>query len=147
MKIKLKNSYKFIAVSKWFVMMILALPLLYLGFIVFAVTFLALNSIAFYQYLLLSSITYEITDQKLTVKKGVFTLKKDYLELYRVIDMQLFSPFFGRILNYCNVTLYSRDLSSPTLRMMGIPNGEAVVELLRDEVEGARENSRVYETV
>lgn len=127
--------------------MLLSILTLYFGLLIFLIVFLIINLCAFYNYLLLSSITYTIDQKKLTVSSGVFSLTENYLELYRVLDMNLFSPFLGRMLDYSLLTIYSNDVSSPVLKLKGVPMGVQTVDFLRKQIEEARKDSRIFETL
>lgn len=102
---------------------------------------------AYYQYLLLSSVVYIIEDGFLRKREGVFTMNENFLELYRVMDLKLYSSVTGKVLGYYQLTLYSKDVSSPVLHISGIAHGQEVSIEIRKEIEKARRKARIFETL
>lgn len=97
-----------------------------------------------YRYLLIRSIKYDISEDQLNYTRGVFSIRTDYIELYRVKDFSKTRSFVLRIINAMSITLDTSDKSHPRFHMIGIPKSN-LLETLRDLVEQARIDKRVFE--
>lgn len=91
------------------------------------------------------SIRYELTKERLGVKSGVLNKKQDWLELYRVKDIQVDRPFFLRIIGKGNVHLDTSDRSHPVFTIKGVSDTEELSHQIRDLVEVMREAKGVRE--
>lgn len=89
-------------------------------------------------------VRYEITQAQVKYSRGVFNYKADYLEIYRIKDYEVNQPFFMRIFQIMNVTISTSDNSHPVFTFEGLPKSN-FPEALRDLVEIARKDKRVYE--
>jgi uncharacterized membrane protein YdbT with pleckstrin-like domain len=78
------------------------------------------------------------------MREGVFSLSKNFLELYRVKDYEVSQSFFMRIFNLMNVRLHTSDKTSPILDFTGIPKSD-VTEIIRNWVEIERKRKGVRE--
>ncbi len=97
-----------------------------------------------YQVALINSQKYEISREKLNFKRGVFTIKTDFLELYRIKDFSEERPFLLRIINAMVVRLDTSDKSHAVFFMKGIPQSN-ITNVLRELVEENRLRKNVYE--
>ena len=95
------------------------------------------------KYLLIRTTEYILTNERLVVKVGVFTRESEELELYRVRDWSVIKPFWLRLVDRGHVRLITTDASAPELTLKGITSPEAIREILRDNVEVARQKKRV----
>lgn len=86
----------------------------------------------------------EIFPDRLSIKEGVFTHSKNFLELYRVKDYEVSQSFFMRIFSLMNITLHTSDKTSPILHIVGVPKSN-IVEIIRDKVETQRKLKGVRE--
>lgn len=82
-----------------------------------------------YRVLLISSYAYIIGDEQLILKRGVFTLKQDYLELYRVKDYNVVKNIVYRIMGVMLIKIETSDKSHPTLLLDGVKNSDIIDEL------------------
>lgn len=89
------------------------------------------------------STTYELTTQRLRIRRGILNRQLDELELYRVKDYVMVQPFPLRFLGLGNITLLSSDLSTPTLVLRAVSGVEDVREKLRNAVQSERDRKRV----
>jgi uncharacterized membrane protein YdbT with pleckstrin-like domain len=87
--------------------------------------------------------SYELTTQRLRIRRGILNRRLDELELYRVKDYVMEQPFFLRMLGLGNLTLLSADASTPTVAIRAIAGVEAVREKLRNAVQSERDRKRV----
>jgi uncharacterized membrane protein YdbT with pleckstrin-like domain len=99
--------------------------------------------IAVWKWLVVHNIRYELTSERLRVRRGVFNKELDEIELYRVRDYKLEQPFFLRIFSRGNVTVTSTDVSNPVVTLRAVPDSERVRELVRHSVEECRTQKRV----
>jgi uncharacterized membrane protein YdbT with pleckstrin-like domain len=88
----------------------------------------------------------EITNQRLRITRGIFSKRTDELELYRVQDITFLQPFVLRLFNMGTLLLTTGDVSSPELRLEGIPADSNLRDRLRDAVEACRDRKRARVT-
>lgn len=86
----------------------------------------------------------ELYEDRIILRKGVFSRKRDYLELYRVKDFNEYQSFFMRIFKIMNVTLETSDKSDPLLHLYGIPKSN-ILDIIRDLTEKQRKIKGVRE--
>lgn len=110
------------------------------------IVFVSLISIfvAAYRYLYINLIRYTITKQTITARTGIIARKFDNLELFRVKDYIVSQSVFERIFGLMTINLHTTDLSNPSLRMAGVPLSN-ITEIIRDLVQEARLNNRIFE--
>jgi uncharacterized membrane protein YdbT with pleckstrin-like domain len=101
--------------------------------------------IILWKWLEVKSIKYELTNQRLRTRHGVFNKKMDDLELYRVKDYRVVQPFFLRLFSLGNVALATSDKSHPTVIIKAVPNAEQLKDTIRAHVEPLRESKGVRE--
>ena len=88
---------------------------------------------------------YELTSQRLKVRRGILNRRLDELELYRVKDYVLEQPLFLRLLGRGHLTLVTSDATTRTLVLRGISDAEGVREKLRTAVQSERDRKQVRE--
>ena len=86
---------------------------------------------------------YELTSQRLVLRRGVFNRKTDEVELYRVRDSSLDEPLFLRLFGAGNVVISATDASTPILLLRAVKGAADVRQKLRAAVEAVREQKRV----
>ncbi len=101
--------------------------------------------ILLWQWLVIRTTVYELTSERLKLRRGVLNKHLDEVELYRVRDYQLEQPFFLRLFGLGHIVLQTSDRSHPTLRLRAIRDGERLYELIRGAVEQARAKKGVRE--
>lgn len=94
----------------------------------------------FYTYLT----EYKITDEQLSITNGLFSVTTNYLEIYRIKDIQVKSPFLLRLLGLYNLKLYTSDISNSIIVLEGI-NIKNLALQIRNQVEILRKTKGVYE--
>ena len=94
----------------------------------------------FYTYLT----TYKITEEQLSITYGIFSINTDYLELYRIKDIEIKSPFLLRLIGLYNLKLYTSDISHSIIILEGINIKNLPLEI-RNQVEKLRKIKGVYE--
>jgi len=88
----------------------------------------------------------EITNQRLRITRGVFSKRTDELELYRVQDIAFLQPFVLRLFNQGTLLLTTGDVSSPEMRLEGIPADPPLRDRFREAVEACRDRKRARVT-
>ena len=94
--------------------------------------------IAIWKWLVVHNIRYELTSERLKIRRGVLNKELEELELYRVRDYRLEQPFWLRLFSLGNVTVTSTDVSQPQVTLRAIADSERVRELIRRNVEDCR---------
>lgn len=91
----------------------------------------------------LSFTKYELTEQKLIINTGVFSVKEEEIRLYRFVDITLHQSLFQRIFGVGNLQCMTNDRSSGDFVIELIKNPRQVKDLLSDAIEIERERKRV----
>jgi|SRR5690606_35529518 len=86
-----------------------------------------------------------ITDQRIIIKRGIFSKLTKELEIYRVKDIQHSEPFYLRIMGLSNIVLYTTDLDNAIEYIKGVNNGNEIKEKLRIAIEIRRDLKQVRE--
>lgn len=83
---------------------------------------------------------YELTNERFKEVKGVFNLRTDQLELYKVRDIALIEPLFLRIFKLASIELNTDDVTTPFVVIEAIPVSDAkrLENLIRDKANAAR---------
>ncbi len=93
------------------------------------------------------STTYEITEDRLILRRGIFVKSIDEVELYRVKDVRLDFTLINQWANIGTITVTSSDETTrdAPLVVRDVDNANARREDLRRLVEAARQKRRVRE--
>ncbi len=91
--------------------------------------------------------TYEITEDRLVLRRGIFVKSIDEVELYRVKDVRLDFTLVNQWANIGTITVTSSDETTrdAPLVIRDVDNANARRETLRKLVEAARVKRRVRE--
>ena len=92
----------------------------------------------------LSFTTYELEEERLFIRSGVFTRIEDEIRLYRIIDLTLKQTLWQRILKVGTIHCCSSDSTQKEFDIISVKNPRDVRELLSQLVEEQREKKRVY---
>ena len=98
-----------------------------------------------YNWLTTEFTSYSITPERLFIRSGILSKSTDVLELYRVRDFVFEQPVMLRIFSLGNLILESSDRTHPTVVLSGVPDGEALMNMLRTHVEACRVDKNVRE--
>lgn len=96
-----------------------------------------------WKIILIRSVKYQITNQRVVSKTGIFSKQTEMIELYRVRDLEVFEPFLFRIFGKGNLKLITADTSTPSFMLRAIPNPQKLFDELRIAVEKRRDDKRV----
>jgi uncharacterized membrane protein YdbT with pleckstrin-like domain len=102
-------------------------------------------AVALDKAIMVKSLRYEITSERIKVSSGIFARKTSALELYRVKDYTLEAPFFYRLFHLGNIYLTTSDHSTPLLSLKAIPNAQKLMDDIRTQVEQRRDLKGVRE--
>ena len=86
-----------------------------------------------------------ITTKEIISEHGILSKNTDELLLKRVTDVRLSQPLWQRIFGLSTITIASTDVSDEALNIVGIPNGKAVWQQLRDAIAEERQNVQEQE--
>ncbi len=112
-----------------FVLIALALPAIY----------------AIWRYLVVRCQTFELTNERLRITKGVINQNIDEIELYRVKDIVIDRKWWMRLTGLGQLHLETSDRSLPHLDIPAIRDCIGLREALRKKVEAMRDKKRVRE--
>ena len=101
--------------------------------------------IPLYSYLKTRFTIFELSKDRLKLKKGILSQQIDETELYRVRDYEVSKPFILRIFGLGNLKLITSDKTHPSITLNAIKNPENVLELFRENVERARRDTGTKE--
>jgi uncharacterized membrane protein YdbT with pleckstrin-like domain len=96
-------------------------------------------------YLRVKNTHYELTTERLITSTGIFNREINEMELYRVKDYSVRSPFFQRIFSLGTIILDTSDKSDPFLELQAIKEPEDIRDILRLQVEELRQLKGVRE--
>jgi len=97
------------------------------------------------KYLQIKSVKYKLTTERLMISRGILDIRKDQVELYRIKDTTLDTPFLYRLFKVGNILLKSSDKSHPNITLLAVSEPEKISENIRHYVETQRDKKRVRE--
>ena len=106
---------------------------------------LAPLSVIIWNYLIVNMWKIEINEEKLIQTKGVFNLKTDELQIYRIKDISSEKPFWLRLVGLSNINLISSDKSDPFIKIPAVKNGDDLREQISNAIEKMRRKKGVRE--
>jgi uncharacterized membrane protein YdbT with pleckstrin-like domain len=98
---------------------------------------------AFIKWLQIRFRRYELTTERLRLRRGILSRNTDELELYRIKDYVLHEPFFLRVFGKGNIALTTTDDANPNVVLQAVPRAESLRDEIRKYVEIRREAKRV----
>ena len=100
---------------------------------------------AIWRYLATRCYTYEVTNQRIRIRQGVFSRRTDSLELFRVKDATFLQPFVMRLVGIGIVELETSDVTTPALWIRGVPDADRLREMILKAVDTVRDRKGVRE--
>lgn len=94
---------------------------------------------------LVKSVRFEITSERIKVSSGIFSKKTNAMELYRVKDYTMVAPFFYRLFHLGNIYITTSDHTTPLLTLKAIPHAQKLMDDIRTYVEQRRDLKGVRE--
>ena len=86
---------------------------------------------------------YRLTDDKLIVSTGIFSINEEEIRLYRIMDVTLKRSLGERLWGLGTIHLCSSDKTTPEIDIKRVRQSSDVKEMLSDMVEAARKKNRV----
>lgn len=90
------------------------------------------------------TVKYEFTDDLIIYKHGIFNVKTDFIEMYRIKDYSKYQSLLMRIFGVMNIGIHSSDKSHPILILRYLPNID-ILNNLRTLINEGRSKHGVYE--
>ena len=118
-----------------FLAILLANPILFVLLLVPAVY-------AWWKWMLVKTLRFTLTDQRIILSKGVFHKVTNETELYRVRDTTIEEPFFYRMFGVGNIVVYSTDDAEDKLQFNAFPKPHWIKDQIRNYAEICRKNRR-----
>jgi len=91
----------------------------------------------------LSFTKYRLTDEKLLIETGIFSINQEEIRLYRIMDITLKCSLLQRIFNVGTIHCCSGDKTTPDFDIKDVKNPLQVKELLSKHIEIQRDKKRV----
>ena len=98
-----------------------------------------------WRYLIVRCQTFELTNERLRISKGVINQEIDEVELYRVKDILVVRKWWMRMTGLGTIHLDTSDRSMPQIDIHAIRDSLELRESLRKKVEAMRDKKRVRE--
>lgn len=86
----------------------------------------------------LSFTVYEIDNDRLTLRKGLFRTETNEMLLYRILDVKLVRSFSQKLFGVGTITLFSADQTHRSLEIKNIKKPDAVRKFISKIVERER---------
>ena len=86
---------------------------------------------------------YTLTEEKLLIRTGLFSIKEEDIQLYRITDLTLRSSFLQRIFGLGTIHCCSGDKTTPEFNIENVKNVSKVKELLSKQIEERRDKKRI----
>lgn len=84
-----------------------------------------------------------VTSSNIELEHGFFARKIDVLELWRCRDIQYRQSVFDRILRIAHIDIYTADVTTPNVCIVGMPASRELFSNIRDAIEIQRQSRNV----
>lgn len=84
-----------------------------------------------------------ITESNIEVEHGFFSRRIDVLELWRCRDIQYRQSLGDRMLGIAHIDIFTTDVTSPNICIVGLPASRELFERIRDSIEIQRQSRNV----
>lgn len=101
-------------------------------------------AMSFWKIMKIITLSYYLYEEELIVKSGIIAVKFEALELFRVKDYRVTRNGLERLLGLMSLTLFTTDISSPTLILSGIKTSN-LPNKIRGFVQSSRIKNRIFE--
>ena len=106
---------------------------------------LALGAIVFFGiHLYRKSKVYRVSTTNIETERGILTKKIDVLELWRCRDIRYRQHILDRLLGIAHIDVFTADVTTPHLVILGMPASRQLFEQIRDSIEIQRHARNVY---
>jgi membrane protein YdbS with pleckstrin-like domain len=90
------------------------------------------------------SVKIRVTSTNIESEHGVLSRKIDVLELWRCRDVRYQQSLVDRILGIAHIQIFTADVTTPQVEMVGLPASRQLFEQIRDNIEIQRQSRNVY---
>ena len=91
----------------------------------------------------LSFTRYKLTEEKLLINTGFFSIREEEIQLYRIMDVTLKCSLLQRIFKVGTIHCCSGDKTTPEFDIKDVKNPSNVKELLSKNIEIQRDKKRI----
>lgn len=98
-----------------------------------------------YRHRFITTIKYRVGTEQLMVECGVLGIRRNYIEMYRIVDYAEHRSVLHRLFGIKAVTIYSTDRTTPCLTFLGIPEDYDIIAAIRERVEYNKKLKGIYE--
>ncbi|MBL4636350.1 MAG: PH domain-containing protein [Kofleriaceae bacterium] len=84
-----------------------------------------------------------VTKTNIELEHGFFSKKIDVLELWRCRDIQYRQSFTDRILRIAHIDIFTTDVTTPNVCILGLPASRELFENIRDAIEIQKQSRNV----
>lgn len=93
--------------------------------------------------LLVKATQYEVTSERIRIRRGIITKRTDELELYRANDTSLIEPLSLRMFGLGTIEVRTMDTTNPVLFLEAVHGARKLRENLRKYIEECRDRKGV----
>lgn len=105
---------------------------------------LVVGAIAFFISNLVRKATrVRVTNRSIETEIGILSKRIEVAELWRVKDLRYRQSFLDRVLGIAHIEVFTKDVTTPNLEIVGLPASRQLFEKLRDSIEIQRQSRRV----
>ena len=109
---------------------------------------LLLGGLAFFaMWLLRRSIRFRVTSTNIEFERGLLSKNIDVLELWRCRDVRYRQSLTDRMLGIAHIDIFTTDVTTPQIEMIGLPASRQLFEQIRDSIELQRQAHNIYGVV
>lgn len=98
-----------------------------------------------YRYKYITTIHYTVGTEQFTIERGIISTRRDFIEMYRIVDYYERRTVLHRLLGIKAVTIFSTDRTQPCVTLLGIPEALDIVQAIRERVEYNKQRKGIYE--
>lgn len=84
-----------------------------------------------------------VTERNIEIEHGFFSKRIDVLELWRCRDILYRQSLMDRLLGIAHIDIFTTDVTSPTVCIVGLPASRELFENIRDSIEIQRQSRNV----
>lgn len=93
------------------------------------------------------SMMIRVTTTNIETEYGILSKKIDVLELWRCRDVRYRQSLMDRVLQIAHLEIFTADVTTPQLELVGLPASRQLFENIRDSIEIQRQSRNVYGVV
>lgn len=94
----------------------------------------------------LSFTTYEISEEYLTIREGLFNLKESQTKLFKITDINLRMNLIDRLFGQGSLELFTTENNDPVVTLKNIKNPRDVRDLLNRCIQTSLINNKITQT-